>query len=71
MGRREIRAPLLLSVREVAAALGVTPRTINRRVLDGTLHSVRLGKVVRIPAQELDSILAGRSSEQPSGARST
>jgi len=44
-----------VSMSEAAAALAVSERTIRRRVKDGTLPSVRLGRLVRIPASGLPS----------------
>ena len=39
----------LLSVRDAAAALGVSPITIRRRISDGTLHVYRLGTSAKAP----------------------
>jgi excisionase family DNA binding protein len=40
----ETRREGLLSVREVARALGVSPFTVYRRVRDGSLEAVRVGE---------------------------
>ena len=53
----EIR-PLLYSVREVAALLGVHPETVRRLVHDGRMGAVRVGRVLRIEAHEVDGFLA-------------
>jgi excisionase family DNA binding protein len=39
---------------EVAARLGLSLRTVRRRIADGSLPSVRIGHAVRIPAASLD-----------------
>ena len=53
--RRE--PPTLLTVKEVAHDLRVSDATIHRRINDGTLHAVRLGAVVRVPAAEITRLL--------------
>ena len=46
-----------LTIDEAAALLGVSTRTIRRRVKDGSLRKVLLGgRAVRIPASELDRL---------------
>ncbi|HEU5214913.1 MAG TPA: helix-turn-helix domain-containing protein [Gaiellaceae bacterium] len=52
-----VEAPPLLTISEVASALRVSYETIRRRVSDGTIHSVTLGRVIRVPASELDRLL--------------
>lgn len=47
----------LLSVREVADALGVHPETIRRLIHDGRLDAIRIGRVLRIRRVELDRFL--------------
>ena len=47
----------LLSVREVADALGVHPETIRRLIHDGRLDAIRIGRVLRIRRAELDRFL--------------
>jgi excisionase family DNA binding protein len=42
------------SAAEAAARLGVSLRTVRRRIADGSLPSVRIGRSVRIPAVALD-----------------
>jgi excisionase family DNA binding protein len=46
----------LLTVGEFATTLRVSPMTIRRRIDDGTLKSVRLGHVTRVPASELSRL---------------
>ena len=47
----------LLSVREVASALGVHPETIRRLIHDGRLDAIRVGRVLRIQRVELERFL--------------
>jgi excisionase family DNA binding protein len=47
----------LLKVAEVAVALRVSGETIRRRVADGTIRGVVLGRVIRIPRGELERLL--------------
>jgi len=47
----------LLSVREVADALGVHPETIRRLIHDGRLDAIRIGRVLRVRRAELDRFL--------------
>lgn len=48
----------LLSLSEAADYAGVTPRTIRRRIADGTLTGYRLGpRLVRVDLDELESML--------------
>ena len=50
----------LLSVREVADALGVHPETIRRLIHDGRLDAIRVGRVLRIDRSELDRFIASQ-----------
>lgn len=50
-----------LTAAQVAERLGISLRTVRRRIADGTLPSVKVGGAVRIPASALD-ILAPASS---------
>jgi excisionase family DNA binding protein len=58
---REAALPTLLSAREVAAALRVSPDSVYRWARAGELASVRVstrpGSALRIPATELERIL--------------
>ena len=42
----------LLSVEETATMLRVHSRTILRRVNDGTIKSIRIGGIIRIPREQ-------------------
>ena len=48
----------LYSVREVAGRLGVHPETIRRLIHDGRLDAVRVGRVLRVHKDAVDSFLA-------------
>lgn len=50
-------APDYLSLDDVAARLGVSVKTARRRVADGTLPAVRIGRrLIRVPASALESV---------------
>lgn len=46
--------PDYLNAAEAANRLGISLRTVRRRIADGSLASVRIGRAVRIPATALD-----------------
>jgi excisionase family DNA binding protein len=46
--------PDYLTAAEAAARLGISLRTTRRRIADGSLPSVRIGRAVRIPAAALE-----------------
>jgi excisionase family DNA binding protein len=46
--------PDYLTAAEAASRLGISLRTVRRRIADGSLPSVRIGHAVRIPAAALD-----------------
>jgi excisionase family DNA binding protein len=45
--------PVYLSAAEAASRLGISLRTVRRRIADGSLPSARIGHAVRIPADAL------------------
>jgi len=48
----------LRSIADAAEFAGVHPRTIRRRIADGTLNGYRMGpRLIRIDLNELDAIL--------------
>jgi excisionase family DNA binding protein len=59
----KVPAGHLLTKKEVAERLGVSERTIHRRIRDGSIPAVRLGSgrmsPVRIDADELDAWVYG------------
>jgi excisionase family DNA binding protein len=57
--------PNLVSVRDVADQLGVHPETIRRLIHDGRLDAVRVGRVLRVHRDAVDSFLA-RQRVKPS-----
>ena len=46
--------PVYLSAAEAASRLGISLRTVRRRIADGSLPSARIGHAVRIPADALE-----------------
>jgi excisionase family DNA binding protein len=55
-------AGMLLSVAEVKAWLNVSTKTVYRRIEDGTLAAVRVGKLFRIPVSSVTALLDQQSS---------
>lgn len=49
----------LLTVREVAARLGVNAETVRRHIWKGRLPSIRIGNLVRVAPSDLEAFLAG------------
>jgi excisionase family DNA binding protein len=47
----------LLSSKEVAAILGIAPRTVRRRCEDGDLRHLRIGKLIKIPESALNAYM--------------
>ena len=44
---------IYLRTTEAAEILGVSTRTIRRRIKDGTIPAVKIGRLVRIPASAI------------------
>jgi excisionase family DNA binding protein len=51
---RPVTDPDYLTAAEAASRLGISLRTVRRRIADGSLPSARIGHAVRIPAAALD-----------------
>ncbi len=49
-----MREPDYLTAVEAAERLGISLRSVRRRIADGSLATVRIGRAVRIPAAALD-----------------
>ena len=52
----------LLTIKEAAAFLRVSPITVRRRIAGGQLRAVRVGKGIRIPREALDEFLRPAAS---------
>lgn len=50
--------PKAYTLRQVAEALNLNVITLYRRVSDGSLPAVRVGRAIRIPAAVLEALLA-------------
>lgn len=53
-------APRLLSVRAVAEQLGISDKTVRRTIATGALPAHRVGRLVRVSADDLLLFLAQR-----------
>jgi excisionase family DNA binding protein len=53
---------MLLSVAEVRAWLNVSSKTVYRRIEDGTLSAVRVGKLFRIAVSSVTALLDQQST---------
>lgn len=58
MAAPDPRSDTLYSVREVAGQLGVHPETIRRLIHGGRLDAVRVGRVLRVHKEAVDTFLA-------------
>ena len=54
MGRHTLE---YLKVKEAAAIVGVSPRTIRRWIREGKLHAVRINDLVRIPKESIAQVI--------------
>lgn len=53
----DTRSEPLISIDEAADRLGVSTKTVRRRISDGTLKAVRIGpRIIRIDAASLASV---------------
>ena len=49
--------PAVMSMREVADVLGISPRTVSIGIADGTIPSIRVGRRVLIPRERFLALL--------------
>lgn len=56
--------PLLLTVKDAAKTLAVSPRTLYQLLDNGSLESVHIGACRRIPAAALEDYVARLRAEQ-------
>ena len=61
--------PELLTVDEVAKRLKVHNRTVYRRIKEGSLRAVKLGRLWRVPEDALEEYLEKHAHESPKGPR--
>jgi excisionase family DNA binding protein len=57
-GRRNTGLPKYYSIKAVAEAIDVSPRTVRRWIADGDLIAHRVGHVVRVADADLRTFLA-------------
>ncbi len=55
---KERPASQVYTANEAATILGVSPRTIRRRAADGSLPSIELRGIVRIPRAAIDALIS-------------
>ena len=48
---------IVFSRREAAEALGISVDTLAALIANGELRAVRIGKVVRVPREEIDGLI--------------
>lgn len=51
------RQPATCSINDTAYLLGVSPRTVQREISRGSLHSLKIGNRRLVPRTELDRLL--------------
>lgn len=50
-------SPKAVSPTDTATALGLSTTTVHRRIKDGTIKAVRIGRRVCVPVSELERLL--------------
>jgi prophage regulatory protein len=68
----DVRAPQLLTVREVADRLKLSEKSVRRRIASGELPAVRLGgrgTQLRVDERELDQYVYGDAARAPASKR--
>lgn len=63
MRSEEIESTRLYSQKEVAEMLGISTRTVSRRLKDGTLDGRKVGRSYRIPGYSVKRYLTGKSAK--------
>jgi excisionase family DNA binding protein len=53
----ETKSTTLLSVPQFADTLGVTPACIRRWILERKITTVKLGRLIRVPASEVERLV--------------
>ncbi len=56
--------PVVLSIPQAGAYLGVSPDTVRRLIRNGTIPHARIGNSIRIRRADLDGYLEGQISRQ-------
>lgn len=51
--RSDLSNPQLMSLAETAEMLGVSAKTLRRRIADGTIHGYRVGRLIRVDLNEV------------------
>ncbi len=69
MPRRDVEAKAYLSPDEVAELLGLSLRTVMRRIDDGTIPAVKVGRLWRVQRADLDRALAAEPVRRRPGRR--
>lgn len=54
------RQPVTFSIKETAELLGVSPRTVQRQITDGSIQSLKIGARRLVPRTELDRLLGNK-----------
>jgi len=56
--------PIVLSISQAAAYLGVSPDTVRRLIRGGTIPHARIGNSIRIRRTDLEAYIEGQISRQ-------
>jgi excisionase family DNA binding protein len=48
--------PVLISISEVAVRLSVSEKTVRRLIARGELPAVRIGALIRVPVESIDTL---------------
>jgi len=58
----DVALPRLLKLHDVAEILGVSPKTLRRRIDAGELPVIRDGRIVRVHPRDLERYISARRS---------